>query len=271
MLFNVIIRADETLPMYPDRVLEYTASKIVGQLRDESGTPDFDKLSMYPTITAPEFRQDDTSVMAQIGYLASASLNVHLDPVIMTFPAIILLKSGILNGWQNTHTHWAVKSGGPYKIIGKTQLHSIPSAVIQFPKTIADHNKVAVMMPFDKRYLSPDSDPVYSAIKKATAAKNLLCLRADELNAPTDITNDIFQMIEESYIIIVDLSGRNPNVLYEMGVAHARGRVVIPISRDDETLPFDIGHIRTIHYHFDSSGLQGLTTQLGSALESVLI
>jgi hypothetical protein len=267
----VIIRADESSPMPLDRVLEYTAPKIAGQLRNEFGTPDFDKLSVYPTITVPEFRPDDTSVMAQIGYLASASLNVHLDPVIITFPAIILWESGIISNWENTRTHWAVRSGDPYKIIGKGQLHSIPSAVIQFPKTIADRNKLAVMMPFDKSYLSPDSDPVYSAIKEAATAKNLLCLRADELNTPTDITNDIFQMIEESYIVIVDLSGRNPNVLYEMGVAHARGRVVIPISRDDETLPFDIGHIRTIHYHFDSSGLQGLTTQLGSALESVLI
>jgi hypothetical protein len=173
----VIIRADESSPMSLDRVLEYTAPKIAGQLRDEFGTPDFDKLTMYPTITVPEFRPDDASVMAKIGYLTSASLNVHLDPVIMTFPAIILLESGIISNWENTRTHWAVKSGDPYKIIGRAQFHSIPNAVIQFPKTIVDRNKIAVMMPFDESYPSPDSDPVYSAIKEAATAKDLLAFR----------------------------------------------------------------------------------------------
>jgi len=48
---------------------------------------------------------------------------------------------------------------------------------------------------------------------------------------------------------VADLTGRNPNVYYEVGVAHAFGKDVILISQSDEDLPFDLQNMRIIIYH----------------------
>lgn len=80
------------------------------------------------------------------------------------------------------------------------------------------------------------------------------------------------ELIEGSKAIIVDLSGSNPNVFYEMGMAHARGRVVIPICEKDnsQTLPFDVSQFRTIFFHKDNDwGLKGLTDSLIQTLKVI--
>jgi len=75
--------------------------------------------------------------------------------------------------------------------------------------------------------------------------------RVDDIYKPNDIMENIWHSINEAKIILADLSGKNPNVFYELGLAHALAKPVILISPEQEDIPFDIQSIRHIRYNKD--------------------
>ncbi|MDK8081537.1 hypothetical protein [Alloscardovia omnicolens] len=270
MFFNVIIRFDESQAISPDRMFEGTPSQIAARFKNYDGSPNFELLRTLPTITTREFYQDD-SVVARLGYLGPGPTH-QLSEIIEEFPAMKLNDILPQNGWLGSRTRWMVLAGDPYRLLGNVQenYQTIQNpAVIQFPRIPVNEKQIAVMMPFNSSYFTPSEDPVYKAIKMAGEQAGFSCVRADEIRTPTDIKDDIFKLIEGSKIIVADLSGGNRNVYYEMGLAHARGRIVIPISGDDEKLPFDIGHIRTVFFHRYIHGIEGLTCDLTQVLKAV--
>ena len=270
MFFNVIIRFDESQAISPDRMFEGTPSQIAARFKNYDGSPNFELLRTLPTITTREFYQDD-SVVARLGYLGPGPTH-QLSEIIEEFPAMKLNDILPQNGWLGSRTRWMVLAGDPYRLLGNVQenYQTIQNpAVIQFPRIPVNEKQIAVMMPFNSSYFTPSEDPVYKAIKMAGEQAGFSCVRADEIRTPTDIKDDIFKLIEGSKIIVADFSGGKRNVYYEMGLAHARGRIVIPISGDDEKLPFDIGHIRTVFFHRDIHGIEGLTCDLTQVLKAV--
>ena len=270
MFFNVIIRFDESQAISPDRMFEGTPSQIAARFKNYDGSPNFELLRTLPTITTREFYQDD-SVVARLGYLGPGPTH-QLSEIIEEFPAMKLNDILPQNGGLGSLTRLMVLAGDPYRLLGNVQenYQTIQNpAVIQFPRIPVNEKQIAVMMPFNSSYVTPSEDPVYKAIKMAGEQAGFSCVRADEIRTPTDIKDDIFKLIEGSKIIVADLSGGNRNVYYEMGLAHARGRIVIPISGDDEKLPFDIGHIRTVFFHRDIHGIEGLTCDLTQVLKAV--
>lgn len=270
MFFNVIVRIDESQAMSPDRMFEETSPQIATRFKNYDGSPNFDLLRTLPTITTCEFDQDESAV-ARLGYLGSDPTH-QLSEIIETFPAAKLNNILPHISWLGSRTRWMVFAGDPYRLIGNVQKNyqAVQNpAVVQFPRVPVNEKQIAVMMPFSSSYLTPSDDPVYGAIKKAGDQLGFSCVRADEIHTPTDIKDDIFKLIEGSKIIVADLSGGNRNVYYEMGLAHARGRIVIPISSDDEKLPFDIGHIRTVFFHGSLHGIEGLTSDLVKVLKAI--
>lgn len=74
----------------------------------------------------------------------------------------------------------------------------------------------------------------------------LQAVRADQIDKPGIITNQILDYITKSKMVIADLSFHNPNVFYELAVRHMRGLPAIHLSRAADKIPFDIGNFRTI-------------------------
>ena len=74
----------------------------------------------------------------------------------------------------------------------------------------------------------------------------LTAVRADQIEKPGIITNQILDYITKSKMVIADLSYHNPNVFYELAVRHMKGLPAIHISRSADKIPFDIGNFRTI-------------------------
>lgn len=74
----------------------------------------------------------------------------------------------------------------------------------------------------------------------------LTAVRADQIEKPGIITNQILDYITKSKMVIADLSYHNPNVFYELAVRHMKGLPAIHISRLADKIPFDIGNFRTI-------------------------
>ena len=88
-------------------------------------------------------------------------------------------------------------------------------------------------------------------VKPALEECGLYAVRGDSLYRPTTIVDDIWQGIREAKLLIAELTDRNPNVFYELGLAHAISKPVILISRSIEDVPFDLRSIRVLVYDKD--------------------
>ena len=103
-------------------------------------------------------------------------------------------------------------------------------------------------------------DSLKYIIEPACANKGYRVVRADKISDSGMITQSIIENILTAELSIVDLTGRNPNVFYELAIRHSHGLPTILITRDDlSSLPFDIHNVRTIQYGFDGTGSRGET------------
>lgn len=133
--------------------------------------------------------------------------------------------------------------------------------VFSVPEGEVEMDLVAVMMPF-----SAEFKPVFEAIKIAASSCNLKCLRADSIWEESTIIQDIFNLLFRAQVVIVDFSNRNPNVMYETGIAHTLGKHVVPITQSLEDVPFDMRHHRALKYLPNKEGLDKMVAELSSKL-----
>lgn len=105
-----------------------------------------------------------------------------------------------------------------------------------------------VMMPF--------ADPLggyYASVYKPAIEKaGLKAVRADdEIFATGKIIDQVWRGIHGAKVLVAELTTRNANVFYELGLAHALQKPVVLVSRNEEDVPFDIRHVRVIYYETD--------------------
>ena len=84
------------------------------------------------------------------------------------------------------------------------------------------------------------------------------------------IITDIVNLIDRSRVVICDCTGRNPNVFYEIGIAHTLGREVILITQADADIPFDLRHLRYVKYLNNAEGRAVLRAALEARLTTLL-
>lgn len=161
MLFNLIVRANETQPMLTSRMFEGTPEQLTSAYRTGTGF-DFNALAQLPTVMTREFESDDMGAVATLGYMDTPSINPVISKPILRFPSQALLNLGLLdeNCWQNKRTHWRLCEGDPFRLFSKF-LDNSPLAVEPERSSAFDPNLIAVMMPFTD---DPSIDPVYSAL-----------------------------------------------------------------------------------------------------------
>jgi predicted nucleotide-binding protein len=83
---------------------------------------------------------------------------------------------------------------------------------------------------------------------------------------------DIFKAICEARIIIADMTRLNPNVMYELGMAHTLGKETILIYQKKRVIkfPFDLAHIRRVEYENSATGGKKLENELREVLRNIL-
>ncbi|MFC4506247.1 MULTISPECIES: hypothetical protein [Streptomyces] len=106
-------------------------------------------------------------------------------------------------------------------------------------------------------------------IAPACEKYGITAVRADGIAHAGDINEQICRHVVESYLVVADVSGGNPNVMYELGLRHITGKPTIHIGEAGQ-LPFDIASIRTIRYQRTRSHLAGACKEIESALEAGL-
>jgi hypothetical protein len=85
-------------------------------------------------------------------------------------------------------------------------------------------------------------------IEPALRAAALRPLIAGSLDGPSSIIQDIWRNVRDAHVLLANLTGRNPNVFYELGLAHALGKPVVLVAQTMEDVPFDLRSLRVITY-----------------------
>ena len=102
-----------------------------------------------------------------------------------------------------------------------------------------------VMMPFAE----PIGGYYKSIYETAISKAGLRPVRADdEIFATGKIIDQVWDGITAAKVLVAELTGRNPNVFYELGLAHALSKPVVLVSSNQSDVPFDLKHIRVIYY-----------------------
>jgi hypothetical protein len=115
-----------------------------------------------------------------------------------------------------------------------------------------------VLMPFASAF-----DAVYKCgIQPAMSSRPWVCTRADEIHQTHEIIDQIWENILRADLVIADLTGRNPNVFYELGYAHAQNKNTILLTQSIDDVPFDLRHRRLVQYSGTSTDYEGLKQAL---------
>ena len=98
---------------------------------------------------------------------------------------------------------------------------------------------------------------------------NYTVIVSHRINDSGTMTSTIIEKAYNSDLVIANLTGNNPNVMYEVAIRHASAKPIIHITENISELPFDINDQRTIEYTDDMSGALELKERLKVMVESI--
>lgn len=143
------------------------------------------------------------------------------------------------------------ESDGKYRLLDVASGHDkIPGNTATFKKLdravkVDSGDTCFVMMPF----AAPHGDYYSKIYKPAIEKAGLRSVRADtEIFTTGKIMDQIWSGIHAAKVLVAELTTRNPNVFYELGLAHALEKPVVLVSGNEMDVPFDLKHIRVIYY-----------------------
>src|SRR5262245_57913520 len=132
---------------------------------------------------------------------------------------------------------------------------------------VAVKNTCFVVMPFHALF----ETEYQRVLKPAIEGTGLECVRGDEIYSRAAIINDIWQSLRQSRVVVAELSGQNPNVMYEIGLAHAIGKPVIVLTRNQEDVPFDLKGLRYLFHDTNNPEWgENLRAELAKKIRGVL-
>jgi hypothetical protein len=120
-----------------------------------------------------------------------------------------------------------------------------------------DNRLVFVLTPFNDRFYNE-----FMTIRATCEEVGFKCFRGDEKEFKGDIFPEMLRYMAKARIIIANINGRNPNVLYELGVAQAMDKSVILVSKEPKDLPIDIQSQRFLIYSDSDSLKESLKVEL---------
>ncbi len=104
------------------------------------------------------------------------------------------------------------------------------------PPPELDKKLMFVLMPFSEELI----DLYLYGIRGAAEKTGYTCFRADEIEHNSDILKEVLFYIEKAAILVAEVTEKNPNVFYEVGIAHGWNKEVILITKKGSDIPFDL-------------------------------
>lgn len=278
-MFNLLMQGiawegeRDTFPF--NRIFEYTDSQLTTRFRSADGAaPLLQSLLEFPCLFMEEGVDDQ---VARVGMITRARVAGREVAIEYRFdPFVPALHNGAIfanrqdfdmdSKFEFNRTHWAVKDVDLYRSLLRLvrPMRQLPTVFKLEEHERIDEELVSVMMPFEAKF-----DPVYKTIRLAAEAAGLRCKRGDDIWEEPAIIQDVVTLIDHSQAVVCDCTGRNPNVFYEMGIAHTLGRDVVLIAQSEVDIPFDVRHLRYINYLNNDEGRKALQSALTTRLEKV--
>lgn len=235
----------------------------------------------------PEIQDDGSGKFAQVGSISKSHdaqwgpafrflPNPKVDPIpASTIQNLVTDLKISSEGWgEFSRTHWAVKDVDLFQVLFEHQTRLSKggsqtfrsSGAVRFPvETPRNPKLVAVMMPFKEEF-----DVVHETIRGAVDDAGLISVRVDNIWEHDHVMGDVLSALWEAQIVIADLTGRNPNVFYEVGLAHALPRKTVLLTQNADDVPFDLQPIRYLMYGVGSSERQKLRGDLSKRLRTLI-
>jgi hypothetical protein len=144
-----------------------------------------------------------------------------------------------------------------------------PERLYPAPKMPGGLGKVRcfIVMPFSLEW----SNDVHRTLSGACKSMSVQPLRGDDVFTPTDILVDIWHSLNGADFVIADITGRNPNVLYELGIAHTLAKPVLIISSIAADIPIDLSTRRVILYgQSEGDWREDLRIKVSKAIKEIL-
>ena len=163
-----------------------------------------------------------------------------------------------------------IQDGLDLKLTSLATIDSLRSMTVEplfgKPDALVEKLDVFVLMPF-----KADMLPVYEDhIKPTCASMGLTVRRADDFFTANAVIQDVWKAIVSARFIVADCTDRNPNVFYEIGLAHTIGKPTILITQKSEDVPFDLRHLRYISYQLTPRGMREFETKFKETVQNVL-
>ena len=117
-----------------------------------------------------------------------------------------------------------------------------------------DERLVFLLTPF-----ADDEREVYATIAEVCRRNGFICVRGDEEHITGEILPHIVRLMLSARIIVANITSRNANVFYELGIAHAIGKKTILIAKTFSEVPFDVQSKRVVFYHNEDELKSGFT------------
>lgn len=130
---------------------------------------------------------------------------------------------------------------------------------------VTDDSLGFVMIPFSDSFFTIYEEAIIPALESA----GLRSIHAGEIFSNHVVMEDIWEAICTAKIVIADVTGRNPNVFYELGIAHTLGKECIVLTQDSQDVPFDIRARRFIEY--DPRKNASLRASLEKTIKAILL
>ncbi|WP_197979282.1 hypothetical protein [Pseudomonas coleopterorum] len=243
--------------------------------------PNFDLMRGLPAVFSPEqSREEIDQQVARVGEITGTRVHggfvvveYRYDPDIPPIPLRELIALAPALGIQIPrrgfgpfeHSHWSIRDADLFKVLLTEWRQPIRQpTVFQLPSDQRVRpDLLSAMMPF------AGFGSVWEAIQRAATANGMESGRADNRWDHPAIIQDVVALIDEAAIVVCDCTGKNANVFYEMGIAHAYGKEVIIITQNSADIPFDITHLRHIRYLGNGEGLAQLEVDLTARIRAL--
>jgi len=128
-----------------------------------------------------------------------------------------------------------------------------------------DSRSILVLQPLDR-----EEDTISEAIKRAIEASGAVAFHPNDIRSGKAAVKDLWELINASRIIIADLTGADPEVMYALGIAHAIGRDTILIYPKGSKYLVDIPRTSGIEYEESDSDEKQMERNLTELLTSML-
>jgi hypothetical protein len=111
----------------------------------------------------------------------------------------------------------------------------------------------------------------HDRMKRLLHSQGLSAVRGDEFSSNNQVITDVWGAIIHSKFVVADCTGRDPNVFYEIGMAHTLGKSLLLISQNRNDVPFDISPSRYLTYELSPGGLREFDIRFTSNVKNIVI